>query len=153
MKTTLTAIVLLAALVPNLAVAGGIIKIDMTPTIDSHIDVFPDKPQITPPLGGPLIEVPNQPNKPIIHKVVLADVLLACAVRGTPSEFPDDLVITNLGLKTIDSGSQLKWTTKSPKLHGIVTLTQALAPGQSIKLNGVLEGGLSPDTQCRVQLL
>jgi hypothetical protein len=161
MKTTLTAIVVLMAIVPNLAVAGDPLHDAVIPHINPPVVINVDKPTINPPVvidvGSPIINPPvvidvGGSNGPYVHKVALG-VLLACAVRGTPSEFPDDLVITNLGLKTVDAGSQLKWTTKSPKLHGVVTLTKALAPGQSVKLNGVLEGGLSPDTQCSVQVL
>jgi hypothetical protein len=86
-------------------------------------------------------------------KSVIGAGLLACSVKGTPSEFPDDLVITNMGLTTIQAGAQFKWSVKAPKLSGYGTISRHIDPGQSIRLNSVLPGGLEAGTPCTAKLL
>jgi hypothetical protein len=72
--------------------------------------------------------------------------ILKCSVAGTPSEFPDDLRIANAGVVAIPAGTQFKW--KVQGASGIAALGQALQPGKSVKLNGVLDGGVEAGTVC-----
>ena len=77
--------------------------------------------------------------------------ILKCTVAGTPSEFPDDLRIANAGVVTIPAGTQFKW--KVQGTSGIAALGQALQPGKSLKLNGVLHGGVEADTACSAKAI
>jgi hypothetical protein len=78
---------------------------------------------------------------------------LSCAVAGTPVEFPDDILIANSGLIEIPVGTQIVWQTKAPNLQGTTILAKTLKPGKSVKLNGVLAGGLSPYTKCVIKAI
>ncbi len=163
MKTvSLSAIALLVAFTPTLALAdfhlpdpfhepvihSDIPMIPDKPVIYSDIDFFPDQP------SGPSNGSPSGPSGPsIVDAKVIGGGLAKCLVRGTPSEFPDDLVIVNVGVTTLGAGTEIKWTIKSQHLSGIVTLTKALDPGKSVKLNGVLAGGLEAETPCSAKVL
>src|SRR5262249_49935051 len=150
---SLAVIALAVALTPSLALADFHLPDPFKPHIDKYIDITPDKPQIHSDIdffpdqpsdaqGGP--GNPGNPGSPdyrVVDVKVVGGGLVACLVRGTPSEFPDDLVIVNKGLTTLGVGTAIKWTIKSSHLAGVATLTKALAPGQSVKLNGVLAGG------------
>jgi len=165
MKTvSLSVIALMVAFTPSLARAdfhlpdpfhdpvihSDIPMIPDKPVIHSDIDVFPDQPS-GPSNGGPA--GPSGPSLGVIDAKVIGGGLAKCLVRGTPSEFPDDLVIVNAGVTTLSAGTEIKWTIKSQHLSGIVTLTKALGPGKSVKLNGVLAGGLEAETPCSAKVL
>ena len=77
--------------------------------------------------------------------------ILKCTVAGTPSEFPDDLRIANAGVVAIPAGTQFKW--KVQGASGIAALGQALQPGKSLKLNGVLDGGVEAGTACSAKAI
>jgi len=168
MKTvSLSAIALLVAFTPTLALAdfqlpdpfhdpvihSDIPMVPDKPVIHSDIDMFPNQPS-GPSNGGPGGPAgPSGPSLGVIDAKVIGGDLAKCLVRGTPSEFPDDLVIVNAGVTTLSAGTEIKWTIKSSHLSGIVTLTKALGPGKSVKLNGVLAGGLEADTPCSAKVL
>jgi hypothetical protein len=78
---------------------------------------------------------------------------LTCAVSGTPSEFPDDVVIANAGLVTIPAGTQIAWQIKAPKLSGVAVLSKALKAGKIVRLNGVLAGGVEAGTNCAIRAI
>jgi hypothetical protein len=94
------------------------------------------------------------PNRVVIggdrHKLVVA---LECHVAGTPSEFPDDLRITNAGTVAVPVGTQIKWKTVSPRLSGAAVLTASLQAGKSVRIEGVLAGGLEAGTPCSVKAI
>ena len=75
---------------------------------------------------------------------------LNCAVAGTPVEFPDDLVIANAGLIDVAAGTQIQWQVAAAGQSGIAVLATTLKPGKSIKLNGVLAGGVETGTACAI---
>jgi hypothetical protein len=78
---------------------------------------------------------------------------LDCAVAGTPAEFPDDLRITNAGSTTIPVGTQIKWRIKSPRLSGAAVLSAPLKAGKTVRIDGVLAGGLEAGTPCSVKII
>lgn len=80
-------------------------------------------------------------------------VTLDCAVAGTPAEFPDDLRITNAGPTTIPVGTQIKWRIKSPRLSGAAVLSAPLKAGKTVRIDGVLAGGLEAGTACSVKAI
>jgi hypothetical protein len=84
---------------------------------------------------------------------VLGGASLKCIVMGTPSEFPDDLRIRNAGLSSLPAGADIKWRVKAAGESGFVTLPRTLAPGETLRLNGVLEGGVEAGTACTAKLL
>ncbi len=84
------------------------------------------------------------------HKLLVA---LECTVAGTPSEFPDDLRITNAGAVAIPVGTQIKWKTQSPRLSGAAVLSASLEAGKSVRIEGVLAGGLEAGTPCTVKAI
>ena len=77
--------------------------------------------------------------------------ILKCTVAGTPSEFPDDIRIANAGVVAIPAGTALKWKVGGDS--GIASLGQTLQPGKTLKLNGVLAGGVEAGTACSAKAI
>lgn len=57
---------------------------------------------------------------------------LSCKVWGTPSEFPDTVLLTNDGNITIPAGTRIHWRVKNGARSGNFTFPHALAVGGSI---------------------
>jgi acyl-CoA reductase-like NAD-dependent aldehyde dehydrogenase len=85
-----------------------------------------------------------------IKKLNLSKVV-GCSVAGTPSEFPDDIVIMNKGLGTIAAGTHIVWSVPSAAKSGNYTLASALAPGQGVAVAGVLPGGVEAGKACKAK--
>lgn len=93
-----------------------------------------------------------KPGKAVkLNAKVKLGAILKCTVAGTPSEFPDDLRIANAGVVAIPAGTQLKWKVQGDS--GIASLGQALQPGKTLKLNGVLPGGIEAGTACSAKTI
>jgi hypothetical protein len=78
---------------------------------------------------------------------------LACRAQGTPSEFPDDIVVINNGPGTVPSGSKIHWTMASPAHSGDYTLTAALAATKGTFIDGVLPGGVEAGKPCTAKVM
>src|SRR5687768_4288191 len=112
MKTTISAVAVLLALVPSLAVANNI-----SDAIGDAINGSPSaSPSVNDAIGdainGPQIDHSAPFNDSLVDAIVGASpgthdmqrgasihigAVLKCFVMGTPSEFPDDLRIRNAG--------------------------------------------------------
>jgi hypothetical protein len=79
------------------------------------------------------------------------DLAIACKVAGTPTEFPDDLVLTNYG-QPLAAGTTIKWMVKSAG-HGHVQLAADLPTGGSAKASGVLAGGVEAGKPCTAKII
>ena len=88
----------------------------------------------------------------ITKKLNLSKVV-GCSVAGTPSEFPDDIVIMNKGLGTIAAGTHVVWSVPSAAKSGNYTLASALAPGKGVAVSGVLPGGVEAGKTCKAKAL
>ena len=75
-----------------------------------------------------------------------------CAVAGTPSEFPDDIMIVNKGLASMPAGTKVHWSVPSVGKQGNYTLAAALAPGKGVFLSGVLGGGVEAGKSCKASI-
>jgi hypothetical protein len=99
---------------------------------------------------------PGAPTKPGMGKksgqsARALDVAIACKVAGTPTEFPDDLVLTNYG-QPLAAGTTIKWKVKSAG-HGHIQLAKDLPTGGSAKASGVLAGGVEAGKPCTAKLV
>jgi hypothetical protein len=79
------------------------------------------------------------------------DIAVACEVAGTPTEFPDDLVLVNLGA-TLSSGTTIMWKIKSVD-QGYVRLNRELPEGGKIKASDVLDAGVEAGRQCSAKVI
>jgi hypothetical protein len=75
-----------------------------------------------------------------------------CVVQGTPTEFPDDIVITNKGAGTIAKGKVFHWTIPNTSRQGDWVLTQDLLGGKSVLASGVVGGGHPAGAKCTAVL-
>ena len=73
---------------------------------------------------------------------------LSCVVQGTPVEFPDDVMLKNVGASAIPAGKKIHWAIPNTSRKGDVTLTANLAPGATKFLSGVLPGGHPAGAAC-----
>ena len=73
-----------------------------------------------------------------------------CVVAGTPSEFPDDLQITNIGLAPIAGGTRIAWSIKAPRASGKFVLNHTVAPGEGFSIFHAVAGGAQAGTPCSV---
>jgi len=98
-------------------------------------------------LAGPTLQV-QQANRLQLAKVA------GCTVAGTPVEFPDDIWIMNKGLGKLVAGTKVKWSIPGySSFAGTHTLVADLNPGQGVKLNGVLGGGVEAGHTCAAKAL
>lgn len=91
-------------------------------------------------------------NKPLFNGAPAVTFLkLGCVVNGSPSEFPNDVFVTNRGNTPITSGKQVRIKTNWG-LNKVVPLP-ALAVGKSAFISNVLDGGMPAGTPCTAILL
>lgn len=159
LKTTLAAATLAVVLTPSFSMAFTVIHIDRTEAIG---DTIADHHQVETPqihndqvmhaVNGAILGQAGRPVKGTQFSAkVKIGTILKCTVAGTPSEFPDDLRIANAGVVAIPAGTQVKW--KAQGNSGIAALTQSLQPGKTLKLDGVLPGGVEAGTACSAKAL
>lgn len=79
--------------------------------------------------------------------------IVGCQVAGTPSEFPDDIVIMNRGFGTIVAGTKVHWSVPSAAMQGNYVLAAALAPGKGVAVSGVLSGGVEAGKPCSAKTI
>lgn len=89
-----------------------------------------------PVIGPVIIDRPSLPH---------LQVILHCAVAGTPVEFPDDLHIWSD--YAVAAGTQAAWSVTGTNMHGTVVLP-AMAAGQFYFASGVLPGGWEAGRPC-----
>ena len=75
---------------------------------------------------------------------------LACAVRGTPVEFPNDIVIWPQSY-WVPAGTIASWSVPGSIFHGTVALP-SLSHGQSFFVSNAIPGGLPAETPCTVTM-
>jgi hypothetical protein len=90
---------------------------------------------------------------PIANPGPMGINVLSCQVAGTPSEFPDDLWVTNNGGSTLATGTQISWRVPSMNRQGTASLPSSLAPHQSVQLSGILAGGVEAGRSCTASLV
>ena len=166
MKITISALAIAVALVPSFAAAGpfsdaigmGSSGIDLSGSVSDAIGEAVNEPHIdlSHPANDGIIDAvlggnagPNTGRVHVDAKVKVGAVL-KCIVLGTPSEFPDDLRIKNAGVAALPAGTDIKWKVAGD--IGYVTLDRALSPGSTLRLNGVLEGGVEAGTACSAKV-
>jgi hypothetical protein len=157
MKTALITLAIVAALAPSFAMAGS--PIDVTrrvgpihpanPVADSLSHAHYDMPQ----LHSKAIDkvVLGKGKSAGINVVAKLGPTLKCTVTGTPSEFPNDLLVANTGLVIVPAGTRLSWTAAGEK--GSMVLHNALVPGQKIRLSNVLDGGSEAGSTCKAKAI
>jgi hypothetical protein len=75
---------------------------------------------------------------------------LSCVVQGTPVEFPDDILLRNIGSVVISAGTKIHWSIPGTTRQGNYTFAENLAVGASKMLPGVLPGGHPAGVACQV---
>jgi hypothetical protein len=157
MKTTILALALVATIAPTLAIAGS--PIDVT----RRIGPFDPANPIADSLNGAAYDMPQlhsdaiddavlgKTNGSSIDVVAKVGASLKCTVTGTPSEFPNDLLVANTGLVMIPAGTRLSWKAAAEK--GTVELDKALVPGKSLRLRNVLDSGIEAGSACTARAI
>jgi hypothetical protein len=168
MKTILPALAIVVGLLPSLACAGGF-PFDRDPIIISdpvtdslsvpvNFDTLNDSIVASDGvysddlndaiLGSPGASPSNGRRIALPHSI-----FLKCAVMGTPKAYPDDLRIRNASAVSLPAGTELKWQVKETGDAGYAVLKRVLRPGQSVRLNGVLDEAVEAGTACSARLL
>jgi len=97
----------------------------------------------------------NQPGTIDINKggVLKLAMIATCDVAGTPSEFPNDIWVTNKGAGTLNAGTKVKWSIPGygNAYAGTYTLLAALNPGQGVKLSNILPNGVEAGHECKAK--
>ena len=97
----------------------------------------------------------NQPGNIDINKggVMKLAKVAACQVAGTPTEFPNDIWVSNSGAGKLDAGTQVQWSIPGygAGYKGTYTLVAALNPGQGVQLSNVLPNGVEAGHDCKAK--
>jgi len=90
-------------------------------------------------------------NKGVIQLAKVA----SCDVAGSPSEFPNDIWVTNKGAGKLDAGTKVQWAIPGygNTYKGSYTLVAALSPGQGVHLLNVLPGGVEAGHDCNAKAI
>ena len=91
-----------------------------------------------------------------INKGVLQLAKVAsCDVAGSPSEFPNDIWVTNKGAGKLDAGTKVQWSIPGygSTYKGTYTLVAALNPGQGVHLLNVLPNGVEAGHDCKAKAI
>ena len=104
--------------------------------------------------GGPRI---NQQidNVEINNGILQLAKVATCDVAGSPSEFPNDIWVTNKGAGKLDAGTKVQWSIPGygNTYKGTYTLVAALNPGQGVHLLNVLPNGVEAGHDCKAKAL
>lgn len=98
----------------------------------------------------------NQIDNVEINKGVLQLAKVAsCDVAGSPSEFPNDIWVTNKGAGKLDAGTKVQWSIPGygNTYKGTYTLVAALNPGQGVHLLNVLPNGVEAGHDCKAKAI
>lgn len=97
-----------------------------------------------------------QVNQADINKGVLQLAKIAsCDVAGSPSEFPNDIWLTNKGAGVLNAGTKVQWSIPGygNTYKGTYTLVAALNPGKGVHLLNVLPNGVEAGHDCKAKAL
>lgn len=97
-----------------------------------------------------------QVNQADINKGVLQLAKIAsCDVAGSPSEFPNDIWVTNKGAGVLNAGTKVQWSIPGygNTYKGTYTLVAALNPGKGVHLLNVLPNGVEAGHDCKAKAL
>jgi hypothetical protein len=97
-----------------------------------------------------------QVNQVDINKGVLQLAKIAsCDVAGSPSEFPNDIWLTNKGAGVLNAGTKVQWSIPGygNTYKGTYTLVAALNPGKGVHLLNVLPNGVEAGHDCKAKAL
>ncbi|MFA6955635.1 MAG: hypothetical protein WC538_07175 [Thermoanaerobaculia bacterium] len=75
-----------------------------------------------------------------------------CVVQGSPTEFPDDVLITNKLTTTVAKGKTIHWSIPNTTRQGDYVLTEDLLGGKSVFVSGAVPGGMSAGVKCDAKL-
>ncbi len=164
MKTTILVVALAAIMAPTFASAGALIDVTRRldpfqpadPVADSLSHAHYDMKQLHSDaiddvvLGKPTT-TSNHGKSSNITVVAKLGPVLKCTVAGTPSEFPNDLLVANVGLVPLPVGTKLAW--KADGQRGSMHLAKTLAPGKSIRLSNVLASGAEAGSACTAKAI
>jgi hypothetical protein len=78
---------------------------------------------------------------------------VSCQVAGTPSEFPDDVTISNVGNVSLPAGTKIHWAVPSAQKAGVYVLTAALTPNHREMISGALPGGEQAGATCSASIM
>lgn len=76
---------------------------------------------------------------------------LNCFIGGTPIEFPDDVVLANVGVSTIQPGTKVHWSIQN--YQGNYTFNAPLTPNHVVLISGVVAAYLGAGTPCSVNFV
>lgn len=96
--------------------------------------------------GGTVGQIDISGSKPLLRPMA------SCVVKGTPSEFPNDIALVNKGITVIKAGTAVKWSVPLVNANGLYKLTADLAPGKQVALVNVIPGGVEAGSTCKVSL-
>jgi hypothetical protein len=99
----------------------------------------------------------NQPGNIDINKggILQLAKVATCDVAGSPSEFPNDIWVTNKGAGKLDAGTKVQWSIPGygNTYKGTYTLVAALNPGQGVHLLNILPNGVEAGHDCKAKAL
>ncbi|MGK2858610.1 MAG: hypothetical protein ACSLFQ_15520 [Thermoanaerobaculia bacterium] len=90
----------------------------------------------------------QQPAMPVGTTVPAPIQKLECVVQGSPTEFPDDIHLTNAGNVKLEKGTKISWALPNTTRKGTYTLAADVAPGSGVFMSGVLGGGHPAGAVC-----
>jgi hypothetical protein len=79
-------------------------------------------------------------------------IKLACIVGGTPSEFPNDIWMTNTTSATMLKGTVLSFTIPSVGVKGSFLLPSNVPAGQQVRIADIF-GGAEAGSPCSIKLV
>lgn len=96
----------------------------------------------------PTAQATQQMEKPVGTTVPAPIQKVECVVQGSPTEFPDDIHLTNAGNVKLDKGTKISWAVPNTTRKGTYTLAADVAPGSGVFMSGVLGGGHPAGVVC-----
>ena len=81
--------------------------------------------------------------------------IASCDVAGSPSEFPNDIWLTNKGAGVLNAGTKVQWSIPGygNTYKGTYTRVAALNPGKGVHLLNVLPNGVEAGHDCKAKAL
>ena len=97
----------------------------------------------------------NQADDIRIKDVLQLAKVASCDVAGSPSEFPNDIRVTNEGAGKLVAGTKVKWSIPGygNTYKGTYTLVATLNPGQGVHLLNVLPNGVEAGHDCKAKAI
>jgi hypothetical protein len=76
---------------------------------------------------------------------------LNCTIGGTPIEFPDDVVLANVGVSTIPAGTKVHWSIQN--FAGDYLFSAPLTPNHVVYISNAVGAYLGAGTPCNVNFV